>query len=170
MAKKKKTRSMTDNLPNRKYVNVGSGGDSSAVAYESFDTMMGAREGAGWLVSRIDIQPRSLPDGIVVGTHSMKFQVCTGAQDAMLLSDDPEVIGDIFLMDGVLTEGARAIVWPLTWIGPVLVASRQLTCLLQGSDDVVSLQNLAWQFIVWYQWVKLAAREWVEIAEAKGIA
>lgn len=168
MAKKK---AMRDVLPNRKYVTVTWAAASTTAVYTQFDTMMGAREGAGWLVTRMDVGcvgPVPALTG-VVGDNTARFQLATGAQVATLAADDDEVIATIDLWIAQDTTGAAITVLPLTWVGPVLVASRQLTCSMDAEADAAPLQSLGMLFTIWYQWVQLGAKEWVEIAEARGI-
>lgn len=168
-AAKKSTR---DILPNRRYVVVTFAAATTTVAYTSFDTMMGAREGAGWLISRLDIMSRDLAgaNGWQTAAAGVRFQLCTGAQTALLNADDDEVIASLDVVCTLQTSGCDVTVFPVTWLGPILVASRQLTCAMQGTDDVAPLQAQDFLFVIWYQWVQLTAREWVEIAEGRGIA
>lgn len=172
MAKKRSGRSMMDALPNRKYVTVTWDAASTTAVYTQFDTMMGAREGAGWLISRVDLQFGSNvpPDFSGVTSNGVRFQVATGAQTAMLPPDDDEVICSLDLGYGGATSGFHVQQFPISWAGPVLVASRELTCIMDATSNVAPYQNQDMLFTIWYNWVKLGAREWVEIAEARGIA
>lgn len=171
MAKKRTGGSMMDKLPNRKYVTVTWAAASTTDVYTQFDTMMGARDGAGWLISRIDVGfGHNFPPTHGMNAGSIRFQLLTGAQVATLQPDDDEVIATIDLVAGGITSGLAYQQWPLTWVGPVLVASRELTCAMDASADISPYQTEAMLFTVWYNWVKLGAREWVEIAEARGIA
>ena len=170
MAKKAKGSTM-DKLPNRKYVTVTWGAASTTAVYTQFDTMMGAREGAGWLISRMDV----MHGGVVPPTPSLiagraRCQLCTGAQVTTLAPDDDEVIATIDIGKAITTSGAAVWHEPWTWVGPVLVASRELTCVMDASANVAPWQTADMLFTIWYQWVKLGSREWVEIAEARGIA
>lgn len=173
MGKKAKAKmGILDKLPNRKYVIVTFAAATTTAVYTQFSTMMGAREGSGWLVSRMDVTPLG-PVGPPPGPgdiSSFIFQLATGGQVAPLACDDDEVVGTTFLQSLMSTSGATMIQWPLTWIGPVLLASRQLTCSMDAQADVTIFQNVSMLFTIWYQWVALGAREWVEIAEARGVA
>jgi len=170
MAKKKTgVNTGSDRLPNRKYVVVSLAAASTTVVYSQFDTMMGAKEGAGWLVSRVDIQPRAMTDGWMNSMCGSRFQLATGAQTDLLNVDNPAVVATIDVQVVLVTSGMPVIVFPVTWVGPVLIASRQLSCVVDSTDDLVPLQSMDMLFTIWYQWVKLGSREWVEIAEAKGI-
>lgn len=167
----KKKGSMMDSLPNRKYVTVTWAAASTTAVYTQFDTMMGAREGAGWLISRVDILFGSaVPPTVNNVSNTARFQLLTGAQTATLAPDDDEVIATIDLALAVQTSGQRAFSMPISWGGPVLVASRELTCAMDASADTAPFQSQDMLFTIWYNWVKLGAREWVEIAEARGIA
>lgn len=170
MAKAKK-KGTADLMPNRKYVTVTWAAAATTAVYTQFDTMMGAREGAGWLVSRMDVMfGGAVPPTFAMADGSARFQLLTGAQVGTLAPDDDEVIATIDHMKVVVTSGMSTIIWPMTWVGPVLVASRQLTCAMDCSADVAPYQSQDMLFILWYQWVQLGARDWVEIAEARGIA
>ncbi len=169
MAKGKK--GMMDRLPNRKYVTVTWAAASTTAVYTQWDTMMGAREGAGWLISRMDVMfGGAVPPAHGLIPQSFRFQLCTGAQVATLSPDDDEVVATLDWAGGALTSGYAAWTYPITWVGPVLVASRQLTCVMDGSGDIAPFQSQAMVFTIWYNWMQLGAREWVEIAEARGIA
>jgi len=169
---KAKSKSMRDTLPNRKYVTVDWAAASTTAVYTNFDTMMGAREGAGWLISRLDVTlGGAVPiDLDMAADQSLRFQLLTGAQVAPLQPDDDEVIATIDLSFEVTTSGQILMTWPLTWVGPVLVASRELTCAMISGTNQSPFQSTPMLFTIWYQWVQLGAREWVEIAEARGIA
>lgn len=159
---------MMDQMPNRKYVTVEFAAATTTAVYTQFDTMMGAREGAGWLISRVDVQFAGvLPSAVAATTHALRFQLCTGAQVAPLAPDDDEVIANI---DQSVTAANGLPTMPISWVGPVIVASRQLTCAMVGLPDAAPWRLLPMLFTIWYQWIKLGAREWVEIAEARGIA
>jgi hypothetical protein len=169
MAKKK---NVMDALPNRKYVTVTWAAATTTAVYTQFDTMMGAREGAGWLVSRVDVMfggavPPSFSSLVVT---SLRFQVLTGAQTVTLAPDDDEVVATIDYISQGQTSGLTNVIFPLSWAGPILIASRELTCAMDGSIDIAPWQSVDMLFTIWYQWVKLGSREWVEIAEARGIA
>jgi len=177
MAKRRKAGGVMDRLPNRKYVRVAFEAATTTAVYTEFDTMMGAREGAGWLISRVDLTyfnsstlaPLSLPTGIV----TIGMQVLTGAQTALLPPDDDEVVCDLKDCYLLATSGGATHVLPASWAGPVLVASRTLSVVIDGSANVSPFQsgsNAVALVTIWYNWVKLGAREWVEIAEARGIA
>lgn len=173
MAKAKASkRGIRDALPNRKYVTVTWAAASTTAVVTSFDTMMGAREGAGWLISRMDVMYGSVVPPASTGFLSCtpRFQLLTGSQSATLAPDDDEVIATIDLEARANTNGGWVTQYPLTWVGPVLVASRELTCAMDASEDEAPFQSQAMLFTIWYQWVTLGAREWVEIAEARGIA
>jgi len=160
-----------DTLPNRKYVTVTWAAATTTAVYTNVDTMMGARDGEGWLISRISVQPIGLLDGWQVVNSGVRFQVATEEHAALLAPDDPSVIGTIDILTNLLTGGGiNQLVFPVTWVGPVLVAARKLTCMMDGSDDAAPLQSEGFLFTIWYNWVKLGAKEWLEIAEAKGIA
>jgi len=160
---------LTDKMPNRKYVTVDWAAATTTAVYTQFDTMMGAREGAGWLISRVDVGFLGQPPEVGAVVSEMRFQLLTGAQVAPLDADDDEVIAS---MDRVIDQsaGGGQYDWPTSWVGPVLVASRELTCAMLGSSNVAPFQALSMLFTIWYQWVKIGSREWVEIAEARGIA
>lgn len=166
MAKKS---TLMDKMPNRKYVTVPFAAATTTASYTQFDTMMGAREGAGWLISRVDVSVQGVvPIATAATAQALRFQVCTGAQTAPLAVDDDEVIATIDTMM-TATKGYDGTL-PLSWVGPVIVASRQLTCSMIGTPDAAPWRLSNMLFTIWYQWVKLGAREWVEIAEARGIA
>lgn len=172
MAKRGKTtgRNLADQLPNRFYQVVTWGADSTAAVLETADTMMGAREGAAWLISRIDIQPRGILDGLPAGTAGFYFQVATGEQTALLNADDDEAI--MTLGYGNVTAGSAYTdhqVWPISWFGPVLVASRKLSFGMDASDNLAPFQSVDMLFTVWFNWVKMTAQRWIEVQEAKGI-
>ena len=170
MAKKEKA-GMMDKMPNRKYVVVAWAAAATTAVYTQFDTMMGAREGAGWLISRLDVGFQGpLPPTWDPTSGTARFQLLTGAQVTPLAADDDEVIASLDVGKHITTEGAVNFLWPGSWIGPVLVASRELSCVMDCSADVAPFQSVAMLFTIWYQWVKIGAREWVEIAEARGIA
>lgn len=165
-----KKSSLMDKLPNRKYVEVTWAAATTTAVYTQFDTMMGAREGAGWLVSRVDVQYLEVPPEIGAVVAELRFQLLTGAQTTTLSANDDEVICTI---DRVIDQSAGGGLtdWPVSWVGPVLIASRELTCAMDGASNVAPFQaSLKMLFTIWYQWVKLGSREWVEIAEARGIA
>lgn len=165
------SKSIRDTLPNRKYVTVTWAAASTTAVYTQFDTMMGAREGAGWLISRMDVQyGGTVPPNASNVTSSARFQLCTGAQTATLAPDNDEVIATIDYEKTLVTSGMQVQIFPLVWAGPVLVASRELTCVMDAGVDVDPWRTQDMLFTIWYQWVKLGAREWVEIAEARGIA
>lgn len=171
MAKKKAKGGMMDKLPNRKYVTVTWAAASTTAVYTQFDTMMGAREGAGWLVSRIDLQwGGAVPPAGLGVANTIRGQLLTGAQTTTLAPDDDEVVGTIDGEWALSTQGASFVQWPLSWVGPILIASRQLTCVLDASADAAPFQSAPMLFTIWYNWFQLGAREWVEIAEARGIA
>jgi len=161
-----------DVLPNRKYVTVTWAAASTTAVFTQFDTMMGAREGAGWLISRMDVMfGGALPPSLdPAADQSARFQLCTGAQSATLDPGDDEVIATIDWHFNITTSGMFVQAWPMTWSGPVLVASRELTCVMDASANQSPFQSQAMLFTIWYQWVPIGARQWVEIAEARGIA
>lgn len=169
MAKKRKGGFGVDRLPNRKYVTVAWAAASTTAVYTQFDTMMGAREGAGWLISRVDVGWQGPIGGSIGVTNCVRFQLLTGAQTAPLAVDDDEVIASIDRANTVNTQGAGQLDWPVTWVGPVLVASRQLSCVMDATADGAPYQTVGMLFTIWYNWVQLGAKEWVEIAEARGI-
>lgn len=160
-----------DRLPNRKYVTVNWAPATTTAVYTQFDTMMGAREGAGWLISRVEVMfggavPPVWAMNII---NTLRFQLATGAQVATLAPDDDEVIATIDLSSGFVSSGSALGAWPLAWVGPVLVASRQLSCTMDAAADEAPFQSQPMLFTIWYNWVALSAKEWVEIAEARGI-
>lgn len=171
MAKKKQTASFRDRMPNRKYVTVTWAAASTTAVYTQFDTMMGAREGAGWIISRVDVQFKDNPPPLLaLTTNTARFQLATGAQTTPLSVDDDEVIANLDLSLVLVTTGAGLLVWPISWIGPILVASRELTCSMDAKGDAAPFQSVDMLFTIFYQWIAIGAREWVEIAEARGIA
>lgn len=171
MGKKASGKSMMDKLPNRKYVTCSWAADTTTACFTQFDTMMGAREGAGWLISRVDVGFKgAVPPQWIFNAGSMRFQLCTGAQVTPLVADDDEVIATLDWSVALATSGGQCVVTPTSWRGPVLVASRELSVVMKGSTNVDPFKNLDMLITIWYNWVKLGAREWVEIAEARGIA
>ncbi len=166
---KKVSKARGDTLPNRKYIVCTWAGAATTVAYEQVSTMMGAREGAGWLISRVTLQPLAAAPMVVFASSSVvNFQLMTGKQTTLLAADDDNVV-----MAGTFFEGTGAginRVFPLTLIGPILIASKDLTVAMDAAADTAPLSGSSWLFTIWYNWVNLGAKEWVEIAEAKGIA
>lgn len=170
MAKKRPTKKPQDVLPNRAYVTVTQAAATTTAVFTEVDTLMGARDGSGWLISRVDIQPKQILDGWLAAVNGVRFQVCTGQQSALLDVDDDEHILSLDLQTIFTTSGVGFFTMPFTWVGPVLVASKKLTCLIDGTDDGGPLQSMDWIFTLWYRWVKLTAQDWVDIAQLKGIA
>lgn len=169
MAKKTEPR-LRDRLPNRAYVVVAWGAATTTAVVTTIQTLMGSQEGLGWLISRFDVQPRSAVPFVEEGPGGMtlKFQVSLGAQAGLLAADDPKVVGTVDRVSQIETQGGTLHEWPLTWIGPVLVASRELTCGIDGSVNQAPYQSADMLFTIWYQNVKLSDRDWLEIAQAQG--
>lgn len=161
-------RSLVDQLPNRAYVKVEWAAASTTAVYETVETMMGAMEGAAWLISRIEVIPTVVP--ALPGASILRFQVCTGKQTALLDCGDAKVIGTMDRMYSITTSGATTWDWPAVWVGPVLVASRNLTCLMDASTNVAPWQaGTTMLFTIWYSWVKMTAQKWLEIKQAEGV-
>lgn len=166
-----RSQKVRDVLPNRRYITVTWAAASTTAVYSQFDTMMGAREGAGWLISRMDVMfGGAVPPTPANNPQAVRFQLATGAQVATLAPGNDEVIATVDRQFHFQTNGFGSLDWPLTWVGPVLIASRQLTCSMDASADSAPFQSSDMLFTIYFQWVILTAREWVEIAEARGIA
>lgn len=168
MAKKKAAR-QKDRLPNRHYEVVTFAADTTTAVVSTFQTLMGARDNAGWLISRVDVGPRLTLDGWQPTTTGVHFQLATGAQTALLNADDDEVIAAFSIQTVLATQGMSTFAFPVSWLGPILVASRELTCIMQGTDNTAPLQSVAMLFTIWYNWVQLADREYLDIIQGKGI-
>lgn len=168
--KKKTPASIADVLPNRQYVVVTWAAATTTAVYETFQTAMGAREGYGWLISRIDVQPRMPASSAPGSLTDLAFQVTTGAHTALLDCDDDEVIGTIEISSSYVTSGGTLYLFPWTWVGPVLVAAKQITCLMDGQADGAPWQSKEMLFTIWYQWMELGVNEWLQIAQARGVA
>lgn len=164
MAKK----SMKDVLPNRKYVTVTWAPATTTTVLTVVDTMMGARERSGWLISRVDVQSRGMLDGWAASSNGVRFQLATGAQTDLIAKDNNNHICTIDVQTVFATNGMSQLVFPLTWVGPVLVASNDLTCLMKGTDDAAPLQSHPMIFTIWYRWVTMTDREWIELFNATG--
>lgn len=158
-----------DLLPNRAYVVVTLAAATTTAVFTTVQTMMGTQDMAGWLISRIDVSPRILLDGWQGASTGVRFQVAQGEQAALLPIDDKLVIGTLDVNTVFSTNGGARVGFPLTWVGPILVATRELTCLIDGSDDVAPLQSVAFVFTLWYQWVQMKDREWLEAAQQTGL-
>lgn len=165
----KKRARAKDRLPNRHYEVMTWAAASTTVVVSTFETLMSARDNAGWLISRIDAQPRLVLDGWANTQAGVSFQLSTGAQTAILNTDDDEVVGTWGVATALATNGGYVFTFPVSWIGPILVASRQLTCAMQASDDVAPLQASGMVFTIWYNWVQLGDREYLDVIQGKGI-
>lgn len=160
-----------DQFPNRKYQVVSFAAATTTFVGATYSTEMGARTKNGWIIERIFVRPRLLEDALSANHCQLRFMVATGSQTAMLSADDDQVVAMMDYKQSMATAvgfGTPAQ-WPLVWIGPVLIASRQLTFGLQGVTDISPFQTLDMLFTVWYRWMPLEDRDWLEIAEAKGI-
>lgn len=167
MAKKRSRQK--DLLPNRHYEVLTFAAATTTVVFDTFETLMSARDNAGWLISRIDVQPRLVLDGWQNTTGGVTFQLCTGAQTVILPADDDEVVATWGIHTVYQVEGGMVFTFPISWVGPILVAARQLTVAMQGSDDAAPLQSIPMVFSIWYNWVQLADREYLDIIQGKGI-
>lgn len=166
-------RSLADQLPNRAYVTVTWGAAATTAVATPIDTMMGAREGAAWLISRIDVMPKNVLDGWAGTGSGSVYQLQTGdhsATPAIKDVDDDEVVGTIMCqVASVGSAGLYPIMMPMRWIGPVLVASRKLTCVMDNSDNILPFQSTDFVFTIWFNWIKMTAQRWIEVQEAKGV-
>ena len=136
-AKKKAAGKMADRLPNRTYIVVSIPAATTTLARSTVDTLMGARERAGWLISRVDVQPKGLMDGWPTTAMGIRFQVVAGTPTGtfMLAADDPTQVCTIDVQTAVLTSGMNLIQFPISWVGPVLIASKKITFLPSMSRD-----------------------------------
>lgn len=170
MAKKRKKAGLVDRLPNRLRKVVAWAAAATTLVYETVDLPMGIRAGLGMLISRVDIEPRTPP--IASGgqsTFSLAFQIRAGEKTTMAAGDDASVICQIQLQGLQTTSGGNILYWPVTWGGPVLVADRHLTFLMDAGADIAPWQSLDMLFTVWYTWVPVGTQEYIEIKEAEGV-
>lgn len=160
-----------DVLPNRAYVVVTFAAATTTVVYTSLSTDMGAQSGNGWLISRFDVQPLGpAPSALAAGSGlGIDFQVATGRRTAMVPKNDTGHVGTATFVNAFTTSGHALAVWPLTWVGPVLVANKDITCLMDGSGDASPFQSLAMLFTIWFNWIEMTEREWIELAQASGV-
>lgn len=175
MAKRKSTsRTLADRLPNRKYVTVTWAAASTTWVGTEVDTMMGVRDKMGWLISRVEVGFKGAaatpPAAHVIVADSMpRFQIATGEQTGLLAADDDSVVCTMDLMIAQDTTGAAMQQFPLQWFGPIMIASRKLTCMMDAADNVAPWQSRDMLFTIWYQWSPLSTRDYLDIAEGKGI-
>lgn len=170
MAKKKGGGAILDQLPNRHYEVVTMAAAATTAVANTFETMMSARQQAGWLISRIDVRPRGLLATLPPVQQHARFQIATGAQVALLNPDDDNVIATLDYST-VLVGAAAAMHdhWPLTWLGPVAVSSKEITCMIDCAADAAPFQSTAWLFTIWFNWLKIGLKELLEIREAQGV-
>jgi hypothetical protein len=144
---------------------------NNTVSYSSFDVVAGGISPyMAWLIQRVDWCTRTLGSFNPSASVGFRFQLCTGTQTALLAVDDDNVVGhaDVsFIHD---TEGSTMQLFPVSWAGPVLVAARTLTGLVDANADVVTnFQTAALTMTVWYRWVEMDKDTWYEVQQAQGI-
>jgi hypothetical protein len=159
-----------DRMPNRKYVPIDIDSTATNAVHINFDTMMGARQGAGWLISRVEFGFISTPPLMAGSPQAYAAQLCTGDQDEILDADDDNVIATLSRQINNTGSVGGDFRWPQQWVGPVLVASRKLSCVVDCAADVAPWKSAKMLMTIWYNWVKLSAQDFLDIAEAKGVA
>lgn len=158
-----------DFMPNRARIPISVAAATTTVVATTIDTLMGSRERTGWIVSRWDVQPKALLDGWGLANNGMRFQLCVGEQTTLLDADDEMCIGTLDVVTLSNASGTAFMAFPLTWVGPIMIAHKKLTALIQGSDNIAPLQTLDFIFTVWYNYIEMGAQEWIELIQAKGI-
>lgn len=160
-----------DMFPNRHYETWNAGAALTTCTYSSFDLIAGGiAPYMAWMIERVEFAPAVLLNAGFTSPVTTRFQLCTGEQTALLQSDDENVVCTKDLIVGLATNGGVVIQCPLTWMGPVLVAARKMTVLMDsGADFPTAWQSQKMICTIWFRWVEMNQDTWYEVMQAKGI-
>jgi len=141
-------------------------GNSNIIVTETQLTTMSAAEKRGWLITRVDYGfSESVPPQIGSVDLSIAVQLQLGSGVVFVDTKSSLNVCTFGLGHG---KGGP-MVWPISWPGPVLIASRQLTALVKATDDHPALQNHKFAMTVWFHNVELTKTAWLEIAGSAGV-